>query len=49
MILKAILCVQPGVQHLDSFGAMQNIVNLPIKVDSTVICIPCMLDRACLL
>ena len=37
MILKAILCVQ----HLCSFGAMLFIVNVLIKMDSTVICVPC--------
>ena len=28
-------------------GAMLFIVNLLIKADSTVICVPCMLERAC--
>ena len=41
MILKAILCVQ----HFCSFGAMLFIVNLLIKTDSTVICVPCMLEH----
>ena len=39
MILKAILCVQ----HFCSFGAMLFIVDLLIKTDFTVICVPCML------
>ena len=43
MMLKAILCVQ----HSCSFGAMLFIVNLLIKMDSTVICVPCMLEHAC--
>ena len=43
MILKAILCVQ----HFCSFGAMLFIVNLLIKTDSTVICVPCMLEHVC--
>ena len=43
MILKAILCVQ----HFCSFGAMLFIVNLLVKMDSTVICVPCMLDHVC--
>ena len=43
MILKAILCVQ----HFCSFGAMVFIVNLLIKTDSTVICVPCMLEHVC--
>ena len=43
MILKAILCVQ----HFCSFGAMLFIVNLLIKTDFTVICVPCMLEHAC--
>ena len=29
------------------FGAMLFIVNLLIKKDSTVICVPCMLERVC--
>ena len=36
--LKAILCVQ----HFCSFGVMLFIVNLLIKTDSTVICVPCL-------
>ena len=43
MILKAILCVQ----HFCSFGAMLFIVNLIIKTDSTVTCVPCMLENVC--
>ena len=43
MILKANSCVQ----HFFSFGAMLFIVNLPIKTDSTVICVPCMLEHVC--
>ena len=43
MILKAIL----HVQHLCCFGAMLFIVNLLIKTDSTVICVPCMLEHVC--
>ena len=42
MILKAIC-----VQHFCSFGAMLFIVNLLIKPDSTVICVPCMLEHVC--
>ena len=41
--LKAILCVQ----HFCSFGAMLLIVNLLIKMVSTVICVPCMLEHVC--
>ena len=41
MILRAILCVQ----HFCSFGAMLFIVNLLIKADSNVICVPCMLEH----
>ena len=41
MILKAIFCVQ----HFCSFSAMLFIVNLLIKMDSTVICVPCMLEH----
>ena len=41
MILKAILCVQ----HFYSFGAMLFIVNRLIEMDSTVICVPCMLEH----
>ena len=29
------------------FGAMLLIVNLLIKMDSTVICVPCMLEHVC--
>ena len=43
MILMAILCVQ----HFCSFGVMLFLVNLPIKTDSTVICVPCMLEHVC--
>ena len=35
------------VQHFCSFGAMLFIVNLLIKTDSTVICVPCMLEYVC--
>ena len=30
-----------------SFGAMLFIVNLLIKTDPTVICVPCMLEHVC--
>ena len=43
MILRAILCVQ----HFYSFDAMFVIVNLFIKMDSTVICVLCMLEHVC--
>ena len=43
MILKAILCVQ----HFRSVGAMSFIVNLLIKTDSTVICVPCIIELVC--
>ena len=43
MTLKEILCGQ----HFCSFGAMLFIVNLLIKKDSTVICVPCMLEHVC--
>ena len=43
VILNAILCNQ----HFCSFGAMLFIVNLLIKTDSTVICVPCMLEHVC--
>ena len=43
MMLKAILCDQ----YFFSFGAMLFIVNLLIKTDSTVICVPCMLEHVC--
>ena len=39
MILKAILCVQ----HFCSSGA----INLRTKTDSTVICVPCILEHVC--
>ena len=35
------------VQHFCSFDAMLFIVNLLIKEDSTVICVPCMLEHVC--
>ena len=41
MMLKALLCFQ----HFCSFVAMLVIVNLLIKTDSTVICVPCMLEH----
>ena len=41
MILTAILCVQ----QFCSFGAMLYILNLLIKTDSTVNCVPCMLEH----
>ena len=43
MILKTISCVQ----HFCSFGAMLSIANLPIKMDSTVICVSCMPEHVC--
>ena len=43
MIFKIILCVQ----HFCSFDAMLFIVNLLIEMDSTVICVPCMLEHVC--
>ena len=43
MMLKVILCVQ----HFCSFGAMLFIVNLLIKTDPIVICVPCMLEYVC--
>ena len=43
MILKAIL----SVQHFCSFGPMIFIVNLLLKTDSTVICVPCMFEHVC--
>ena len=43
MILKAILCVQ----DFCSVGAMLFIVNLLIKTDSIVVCVPCMPEHAC--
>ena len=42
-ILKAILCVQ----HFCSFDVMVFIVNLLKKMDSTVICVPCILEHVC--
>ena len=43
-MLMATLCVQ----HFCSFGAMLFIVNLLIKMDSTVtICVSCMLEHVC--
>ena len=39
--LKAIFCVQ----HFCSFDTMLFIVNLFIKTDSIVICVPCMLGH----
>ena len=41
MILKAIFCLQ----HFCSFGAMSFIVNLLMKTDSTVICVPSVLEH----
>ena len=43
MILKAILYVH----YFCSFGVMLFIINLLIKTDSTVICVPCMLEHVC--
>ena len=43
MTLKAI----SSVQHFRSFGAMLFITSLPIEMDPTVICVPCMLDHVC--
>ena len=43
MILKEILCVQ----HFCSFGVMLFIINLLIKADSTVFCVPCILKHVC--
>ena len=43
MMLNAILCVQ----HFCSFGATFFIVNLHIKMHSTVICVPCMFEHVC--
>ena len=43
MILKVIL----GVQHYCSFSAILFIVNLLMKTDYTVICVPCMLEHVC--
>ena len=41
MMLKEILCVQ----HFCSSGAMLFVVNLLIKTDSAVICVPCMFEH----
>ena len=41
MILKAIFCAQ----HFCNFGAMLFIVNLLVKTDSTIICVPYMLEH----
>ena len=41
MVLKAILYFQ----HIYSFGAMLFIANLLIKTESTVTCVPCMLEH----
>ena len=41
MIFTVTVCVQ----HFCSFGVMSFIVNLLIKTDSTVICVPCMLEH----
>ena len=35
------------IQHFCSFGAMLFIVNLLIKTDSTVICVPCLFEHVC--
>ena len=43
MILKAILCVQ----HFCRFCALLFIANLLIKMDSTIICVTCMLEHVC--
>ena len=43
MTLKAILCDQ----HFCSSGAIFSIINLLVKTDSTVICVPCMLEHVC--
>ena len=40
MILKVIFCVR-------LFCAMLFIVNLLIRIDSTAICVPCMLEHVC--
>ena len=42
MIVEAILCVQ----HFSSFGEMLLVVNLLIKADSIVICIPLMHEQS---
>ena len=41
MISKAILCIQ----HFCSFDAMLFVVNLLIKMNSTVTFVPCMLEH----
>ena len=43
MMLKTIVCVQ----YICSFSAMLFNVNVLIKTDSTVICVPCMLEHVC--
>ena len=43
MMLSAIYCVQ----YFCIFAEMLFIVNLLIKTDSTVICVPCMLEHVC--
>ena len=43
MILKVILCVQQSC----SFGAMLFIVNLLRKMESTAVCVSCMLEHVC--
>ena len=43
MILKAIL----RVQHFCSSGEVLFVVNLLIKTDSIVTCVPCMLEHVC--
>ena len=35
------------VQHFCGFGAMLFIVNLLIRMDSTAVCILCMLEHVC--
>ena len=42
-ISKEILCVH----QFCNFGAMLFIVNLLIKTDSIVVCVPCMLEHVC--
>ena len=43
MILEEILCVQ----HFCSFGTMLFNVNQLIETDSTVLCVPYMLEHVC--
>ena len=43
MMLKAIL----RAQHFCGFVSMLFIVNLLIRTDSTVICVPCMPEHVC--